>query len=428
MAIESAHTPRREASPAGRARPATTSDAARLPRPASAGRLPTAAATAPVVAPAPAPAPAAVAGAQRKRSERGPSALGRPGSGGAGPPSRGSASGEGVEAATPSPTGSANGGAAGVSVSPVASGSPTSVSSGNSWRTRGGGDGAGSTRRDEGVQYLALEELPPFAVPPEDRFLNDVLRRLGVADDWAVQFAALDDSRRLACHAPKLLVAGGGLRKMVGLVTGLVDSLRSALAKNALRCMGELFVTFGRRLDVEIDICVPALLRRAADTNSFIAEEAECTLREVCKAATEAKLLPPLLAAAANRQPRVRQQAVWCLAMTAQRLRERGAQGRDQLRSVAEAAGKALGDANADVRQSARLAAIVLAGAGGLLGECAGGAKLAGALLPGVDPATFDAFDPDSAQRCAELARGAGLSTSSQPVQRGLRSPGGALK
>lgn len=283
--------------------------------------------------------------------------------------------------------------------SPTAS--PTSASSSRGLRPEEG------SRREEGIQYLCREDLVPFSQPQEDRHVLDVLRRLGSSDEWAEQFAAINEFRRLVCHAPKALVAGGGhLRKAVGSVITLIDSLRSALAKNALRCTVELFTTFGKRMDPDIEMLFPVVLRRAADTNSFIAEEAELVLKEMCKAATETKLTPLLLGLAAHRQPRVREKAVWCVAMLAQRLLARASTAgaaREQLRSIMEAVAKALGDANADVRQSARMAAMVFIAANcSLLDEYAVGAKLTAAMVPGLDLASFDVYD----LQCAESSRG----------------------
>lgn len=243
----------------------------------------------------------------------------------------------------------------------------------------------------------------PLPQTSEERFVADTLRRLGALDSWSEQFAAIDDVRRLVRFAPKALVVGGHLRKTVSLITALIDSLRSALAKNALRCMGELFVTFGKRMDSEIDASMPVILRRATDTNAFIAEEAECCIRDVCRIAAEAKLLPMLLGSMTHRQPRIRERTAWCLAMLTQRIRvvrgPGGSQAGEHLRSIAEAASKALGDANADVRLAAKVAAVTLVAAStaGVLDECLLSPKLlAAGDIPGVDPAAFDVFDPET--------------------------------
>mmetsp|Transcript_107718 Transcript_107718/g.332827 ORF Transcript_107718/g.332827 Transcript_107718/m.332827 type:complete len:572 (+) Transcript_107718:99-1814(+) len=254
-------------------------------------------------------------------------------------------------------------------------------------------------RREEGAHYLSHSELPPFATPPEDRFVNDVLGRLGSSDDWAEQFKAIDDARRLARHAPRLLAGGGHLKKLMTKVAALMESLRSALAKNALRCTGEFFLVFGRKLDPEIETCVAVILRRAADTNAFIAEEAEGALREVCKAASEARLLTQLLSALGHRRAEIRARSAWGLAMLAQRhLRARApAKGLD-MRAIEGAAVKTVTDASADVRLCGRFIASVLVG-GNAVEDGAAKAKLQASVFQGTDPASFDAFDLEAIRR-----------------------------
>jgi hypothetical protein len=213
-----------------------------------------------------------------------------------------------------------------------------------------------------------------------------------------------------------VLASSSQIRKLVGSIASLVESLRSSLAKNALRCMGELFAALGKRMDQYLDAFLPVVLKRGADTNVFISDEAEATLREVCQHASETKALAPVLAAAANRQPKIRVQAVSCLAMLAQRLRGKGPTARHSVQAIVEATGKALVDANGDVRQLARVVATVLS-TEVVLQEFPLSAKLHASALPGIEPLCFDVFDVDSVLQCTELSRTQTLS----PVR--MRSP-----
>jgi len=280
---------------------------------------------------------------------------------------------------------------------------------------------AAASRRDEGAQYLSRAELPGFDSPPHESTVLTVMAGLGGSGDWSDQFGAIDDARRLVRHAPSVLIGSGHLKKLVGLIIGLVDSLRSALAKNALLCASELFVTFGKRLDPEIEVCLPVILRRAADTNAFISEAANGTMRDVCRHATEAKLMTPVLAAVTHRRAEIRSRATWCLAMLTQRSLQTAAKGGKggDVRLLIEAAGKAISDANPEVRQFARVLASVLAG-GGVLDDGPAGSKLRNAALPGLT----DAFDVESVRRCMELSRtttgaggGAGRRTSNSATR-----------
>jgi len=275
--------------------------------------------------------------------------------------------------------------------------SPTSTSSG----------GRVTSRREDnnGPQYLSWEELGPFSSNPDDRWVNDLMSRLGASTAWSEQFEAINDARRLARYAPRALESSGHFKRLVGLVAALADSLRSALAKNAIRCIGEFFAPFGKRMDAEINVCLPVIFRRGVDTNVFIASEAETALCEMFRTASEPKLLSVVLASLAHRRHEIRAKAVWCLAMLAQRLGLRGP-GHADLRVIAEATEKALGDANADVRTYARVGAIALSAAcGDEFEDLPSAAKLSAALIAGIDPAAFDAFDPDLVHQCGELSR-----------------------
>lgn len=260
------------------------------------------------------------------------------------------------------------------------------------------------------MTYLLQDELREFNPTPPEKWVGDVLKRLGNSDDWAVQFNGIDDMRRLVKSVPKLLAPS--LRKVVAAIVELADSLRSQLAKNGLRSLGELFARFGKAMNVDIDLSMVVMMKRAADTNRFIAEEAEITLIQVCRSATESFLMKSLVTSFANRQPRVRQRAVWCLAMLAQRIVLSGSSPSmsPELAAAADATTKALGDANSGVRSLARVSAYVLIGIGGSAGVSTGaaGVRLADAMLTGVDASAFDAFDLQCVQRCLGHAPFAG--------------------
>merc|ERR1719313_2027296 len=98
--------------------------------------------------------------------------------------------------------------------------------------------------------------------------------------------------------------------------------------------------------------------------------------------------------------------------MLAQRIAARGPSASRDLKSIADVAIKAVSDAHADARQSARLLCVVLTQAvgDGALEECSVTAKLQGSLAPGVDPGSYDAFEA-----------GAGLRSSPSSAQGGTR-------
>lgn len=55
----------------------------------------------------------------------------------------------------------------------------------------------------------------------------------------------------------------------------IADSLRSSLAKNALITIGDMFTNLKRCMEPSMDRIIKILLKKGADTNAFISDEAE---------------------------------------------------------------------------------------------------------------------------------------------------------
>jgi len=236
--------------------------------------------------------------------------------------------------------------------------------------------------------YLRVDELEPFEVQPK---VSDVIKRLGgTTEQWAVQFDALSEVRRLARFAPSALTVAGSLNTVVERTAGLAMSLRSAVAKNALRCLGELFIAFGPKLDVDLPLALGACIRRAADTNRFISEEADQALAGICDVATEERLFNSLAEHAKHKAASQRAKAVWGIAMLAQRL---GGNGGHTFSHLANLVANHVSDASPDVRLCARAAAAALVA--GEYGRALPEAILA-AVPAGVDLSSFDARDKEA--------------------------------
>lgn len=76
-----------------------------------------------------------------------------------------------------------------------------------------------------------------------------------------------------------------------------VDSLRSQVSKNACLALQALFSELtSSQTDSHIDTVLPTLLKRAADTNQFISEQAMATLVIIAKSCTEYRVFNQLQA------------------------------------------------------------------------------------------------------------------------------------
>jgi hypothetical protein len=168
-----------------------------------------------------------------------------------------------------------------------------------------------------GAEYtpsLSLSPLHPSAVEAACRTVGADLSPTSTAS-WDAQFAALDLLRRLALfHAQDLLEGTAGLTLHAAVAGTLpaADSLRSSLAKGACMALGDLSVGLGRGLDSELEAVMPVLVRRAVDTNIFMAVSAGKALASVIDNCGEARVLSALLSCAASKTGSVRvATAVW---------------------------------------------------------------------------------------------------------------------
>lgn len=70
-----------------------------------------------------------------------------------------------------------------------------------------------------------------------------------------------------------------------------MDNLRSQVSKNACMTMQAIYSQLPQRdLDSNLDIVLTALLKKSADTNHFVSEQAEKALAMVCHCCNESKV------------------------------------------------------------------------------------------------------------------------------------------
>ena len=85
------------------------------------------------------------------------------------------------------------------------------------------------------------------------------------------------------------------LHTTVQSVLKLGDSLRSSLCKIALMTINDMFAYLKRCMEPDLDHITKLLLKKAADTNIFISEEADKALAQMCTNCQESKVLSCLL-------------------------------------------------------------------------------------------------------------------------------------
>lgn len=123
-------------------------------------------------------------------------------------------------------------------------------------------------------RYLEPHEITPLTNPKQE--LSEVLLQLR-SDDWETNFDALSMVRRLAVHHSNIVDANK-VHAIVAEIMKQMMNLRSSVSKNALLALDSMCATFSRDIDMEVEKLVPLLLKRCADSNSFVSESAITTL------------------------------------------------------------------------------------------------------------------------------------------------------
>ena len=166
------------------------------------------------------------------------------------------------------------------------------------------------------LEELRTEELKALPAPPPEATLKSLLEQLR-SDDWSAHFDAINLLRRLVAWADESGSDGGLIGQLHSvnlLLIGYADSLRSALAKNAVVCFRELFIHFGHKMEADLDLIVPVLIKKAGESNGFICEEANKALSSMVNNVSEARAISALLGSASHRNPAARAKAAAHLA------------------------------------------------------------------------------------------------------------------
>lgn len=215
----------------------------------------------------------------------------------------------------------------------------------------------------ETFEYLSTDEILPSTSPQKD--IRNAMNGIGT-HEWPEIFHTLTTIRRLGLHHGALLIAsnsdgisgGGGLHVIVLGVLKEVENLRSAVAKNALLTLGDLFQGLGRAMDLEVSLAVTFLLKRFGDSNSFLVDSAERALQQMMDGVTASRSLTGLLIATDHRTAVVRGKVasllylLWTLKLKELRV-YCVAGGRDQ-ETIKSRIGKLVSDQTPEARTASR--------------------------------------------------------------------------
>jgi len=221
-------------------------------------------------------------------------------------------------------------------------------------------DGRPSALKPESLEYLETEDLKPL--PYAAKELPRVISALEV-QDWPDVFYTINSARQLAVHHCVLLNGGGSLHALVHGLLRCADNLRSAVAKNAILALGDLFQGMGRGMDAELPAVLAMLLKKCGETSIFLSEAAELAVQRMIEHSTAQRSLLGLLSGTDNRNPTLRGKVARYLhSLVLARASE--LKGARELEGLKIKLGKMIGDHTPEARASARDIARIMLEAG----------------------------------------------------------------
>lgn len=109
------------------------------------------------------------------------------------------------------------------------------------------------------VEYLSTEDVKPISNPSSE--LNRVLYVLDTENDWEKLFYTLNDMRSLALHHHHVIISSGKLHTVVLGILKQIENLRSAVAKNGILAMGDMYQGLGKAMEPEAALTIPVLVK-----------------------------------------------------------------------------------------------------------------------------------------------------------------------
>ena len=131
------------------------------------------------------------------------------------------------------------------------------------------------------------------------------------------------------------------------------QNLRSAVAKNALLTVADLFLGLNTQLDPEVGAVITTICKRFLDSSSFLNKAAEDALKEVIFNATDVKVLSSMLGLMEHRSASVRSKVSSGILTLLRKMGTISHISRE-LPKLMEMAGRAIQDSSPDVRSNAR--------------------------------------------------------------------------
>ncbi|GMF24936.1 unnamed protein product [Phytophthora fragariaefolia] len=204
-------------------------------------------------------------------------------------------------------------------------------------------------------RYLELHEITPLINPKQD--LGKVLTQLQ-SDDWETNFDALSTVRRLATHHSGM-IDSSKVHAIVVSILKQVPNLRSSVSKNALLALESMCAAFSRTMDSEVENIVPVLLKRCADSNTFVCESAAASLHTVVLKCSTSRVISALGSHVSSKSSLIRREVARGMHALILSQGESIHASKD-MPSIFQLVGRCLEDSNNEVRNIAKQSVLYL--------------------------------------------------------------------
>ncbi len=204
--------------------------------------------------------------------------------------------------------------------------------------------------KPDALEYLDASEIEPSTNPTKE--FNKAMLGLDT-QDWPEIFNTLNSIRRIALHHRSLITNSGSLHSIIVGVLRQVDNLRSAVAKNAILTINDLFLGLNTVMDSEVLTIVNSVVKRCGDSSNFLGEVAENAILQMIDSVNSLRALHALISNCEHRNSSIRGKVVGFMLVLLMRkgVELRGSRELDTLRLKLS---KLLGDSAPEARAGSR--------------------------------------------------------------------------
>lgn len=203
-------------------------------------------------------------------------------------------------------------------------------------------------------KYLELHEIKPLANPKQET--SKLLEKIR-GTDWEATFDALTIVRRLAMHHPMFLE--NQIHAVTKEILAQVPNLRSTVSKNSLLALESMCAAFQKAMDPEVDAILAMLIKRSADSNTFVCESATSSINSVILHCSAGKVVNALAVHLGSKAVPLRREVARAMHTLIVSMADQIVGSKD-LSTILNIVGKCLEDSNNEVRDAAKQSILYL--------------------------------------------------------------------